>query len=205
MKTMKMNENMRNPDSDEFKQLSSSIENGLMSILIEEENLDKQMDFQVTVEDIKVDDSQVDFKILYNMKDSFLAVPFELKPVNMSDVLHKDFKLRKGILFENFPVDSDSLECSGSDPCADCSHKCGYDYSRQGYVCTCPAPSSWTQMRRGVSSLEMTGSKRQQQWMESLNPRIQQVLSLHLHPPLQHPQHRQHHVQELIVGVGGPQ
>ena len=140
MKTMKMNENMRNPDSDEFKQLSSSIENGLMSILIEEENLDKQMDFQVTVEDIKVDDSQVNFKILYNMKDSFLAVPFELKPVNMSDVLHKDFKLRKGILFENFPVDSDSLECSGSDPCADCSHKCGYDYSRQGYVCTCPAP-----------------------------------------------------------------
>ena len=85
---MKMNENMRNPDSDEFKQLSSSIENGLMSILIEEENLDKQMDFQVTVEDIKVDDSQVDFKILYNIRIQIWA---DIFPWNFKAIL-SDFK-----------------------------------------------------------------------------------------------------------------
>ena len=141
MKSMTMSDNVRNTESDDFKQMSKSIENGLMKMLTEEENLEQKMEFQVAVEEIKVDNSEVDFKILYNIKDSFLAVPFELKPVNLSDVLHKDFKLRKGILFEKFPVDTDSFECSGSDPCAElgCSHKCGYDYSRQEYICTCPA------------------------------------------------------------------
>ena len=141
MKSMTMSDNVRNTASDDFKQMSKSIENGLMNMLTEEEDLGQKMDFQVAVEEIKVDNSEVDFKIIYNMKNSFLAVPFELKPVNLSDVLHKDFKLRKGILFEQFPVDTDSFECSGSDPCAElgCSHKCGYDYRRQEYVCTCPA------------------------------------------------------------------
>ena len=141
MKSMTLSDNMRNTASDDFKQLSKSIENGLMNMLTEEEGFIQKMDFQVNVEEIKVDNSEVDFKILYNMKNSFLAVPFELKPVNLSDVLHKDFKLRKGILFEKFPVDTDSFECSGSDPCAElgCSHKCGYDYGRQEYICTCPA------------------------------------------------------------------
>ena len=141
MKSMTLSDNVRNTESDDFKQMSKSIENGLMKMLTEEENLEQKMEFQVAVEEIKVDNSEVDFKILYNMKDSFFAVPFELKPVNLSDVLHKDFKLRKGILFEKFPVDTDSFECSGSDPCAElgCSHKCGYDYSRQENVCTCPA------------------------------------------------------------------
>lgn len=143
MKTMTLDNKIEDTNSEEFKQLSNKIESGIKNMLDEEENLDETLEIKVSVEEVKVDNGEVDFKILYNMKDSFLAVPFELKPVNMTDILHKDFKLRKGILFEQFPVDSGSFECSSSsstDPCSilGCSHKCGFDYDQQNYICTCP-------------------------------------------------------------------
>ena len=37
-------------------------------------------------------------------------------------------------------MDTDSFECSSSDPCGslNCSHECGFDYTAKTYVCTCP-------------------------------------------------------------------
>ena len=140
MKTMPMDRRVEDSNSTEFKQMSTVIESGIMNMLTNDEDLGDKVNFEVSVEQVKVDNGEVDFKIVYNMKDSFVAVPFELQPANMSNILHKDFKLRKGILFEQFPVDSGSFECSGSDPCSQlsCSHKCGYDYNAEKYVCTCP-------------------------------------------------------------------
>ena len=51
MKSMTLSDNMRNTASDDFKQLSKSIENGLMNMLTEEEGFIQKMDFQVAVEE----------------------------------------------------------------------------------------------------------------------------------------------------------
>ena len=141
--TMKnINFTERANSAEEMKDLSTEIEESLGSMLNEEKVISDQVEFKVTVENILVAGGEVDFKIQYNIKGSFQA--FEITPVDMSQVLIKDFKSRQGVLFDKFPVDEDSFHCSGSrsveDTCArlDCSHQCGYDYNREQFVCTCP-------------------------------------------------------------------
>ena len=128
--------------AEEMADLSTEIEQSLGEMLSEEKDISDQVEFKVTVEKILVAGAEVDFKIQYNIKDSFQA--FEINPVDMRQVLIRDFQYRRGILFAKFPVDEDSFHCSGSrsveDSCErlNCSHQCGYDYSREEFVCTCP-------------------------------------------------------------------
>ena len=136
------------PEKIGIANLSDDIEKSLGDMLSGEKEVSDQVEFKVSVENILLGDGEVDFKIQYNMKESFQVVPFEIRPVNVSEVLNQDFKYRRGILFEKFPVDEDSFHCSDSSPvsvvdtCAelDCSHQCGYDYDREEFVCTCPPP-----------------------------------------------------------------
>ena len=55
-------------------QLSSEIERGIKNMLDKEENLDENLEIKVSVEQVKVDNAEVDFKIVYNMKNSFLLL-----------------------------------------------------------------------------------------------------------------------------------
>ena len=126
--------------------LSKDIEDSLGDMLSQEKEVSDQVEFKVTVEKILFSKAVVDFKIQYNVIDPLGVVPFEMRPVNVSEVLNKDFKYRRGVLFEKYPVDENSLHCSSAstkkveDTCAvlNCSHKCGYDYGREEFVCSCP-------------------------------------------------------------------
>ena len=83
---MPLDGKVEDTNSQEFKQISKDIENGLMNLLSSEENVEE---LNVSVEKVRVDSGEVDFKIQFNMNESFLAVPFELKPVTMTNILHK--------------------------------------------------------------------------------------------------------------------
>ena len=87
MKTMPLDRKVEDTNSKEFKQISNEIENGLMNLLSTEENVEE---LNVSVEKVIVDRGEVDFKIQFNIHESFLAVPFELKPVIMTNILHKE-------------------------------------------------------------------------------------------------------------------
>ena len=87
MKTMPLDRKIEDTNSKEFKQISNEIENGLMNLLSTEENVEE---LNVLVEKVIVDRGEVDFKIHFNIHESFLAVPFELKPVIMTNILHKE-------------------------------------------------------------------------------------------------------------------
>ena len=87
MKTMPLDRKIEDTNSKEFKQISNEIENGLMNLLSTEENVEE---LNVSVEKVIVDRGEVDFKIQFNIHESFLAVPFELKPVIMTNILHKE-------------------------------------------------------------------------------------------------------------------
>merc|ERR1711963_651109 len=82
-----------------------------------------------------------DFKVNYVLKEAYVAIPFAIKPSNITDAMGKNFKFKKGILFQRFLIAADSFKASAPvDHCAakGCSHKCNYDYSLEDYVCTCP-------------------------------------------------------------------
>ena len=129
-----------------MENLSRDIEDSLGDMLSEEKEVSDHVEFKVTVEKILFSKAVVDFKIQYKAIDPLGVVPFEMSPVNLSEVLNKDFKYRRGVLFEKYPVDENSLHCSSAstkkveDTCAvlNCSHKCGYDYGREEFVCSCP-------------------------------------------------------------------
>ena len=87
MKTMPLDRKVEDTKSKEFKQISNEIENGLMNLLSTEENVEE---LNVSVEKVIVESGEVDFKIQFNIHESFLAVPFELKPVIMTNILHKE-------------------------------------------------------------------------------------------------------------------
>ena len=74
MKSMNFDDKIENTTSKEFMQLSSEIERGIKNMLDKEENLDENLKIKVSVEQVKVDNAEVDFKIVYNMKNSFLLL-----------------------------------------------------------------------------------------------------------------------------------
>ena len=52
------------------------------------------------------------FKIRYILKESFVAVPFSIKPSNITNTLEQGFQFKKGILFQRFDIARGSLKAS---------------------------------------------------------------------------------------------
>ena len=139
--SLKWDENYKNPKSLKYKTLANTIENDLMTMLMEKDDLKKQADFKVKVERFKRGSVVVNFKVDYELKDAVIAIPFKLKPENVSDTLSRDFQYQSGILFRRFEIAANSFNGSiVRDHCfiRGCSHKCDYDYEIEDYVCTCP-------------------------------------------------------------------
>ena len=70
-----------------------------------------------------------------------MAVPFSIKPSNITVTLGQGFQFKKGILFQRFVIARGSFKASSPvDHCdaKGCSHKCAYDYELEDYRCTCP-------------------------------------------------------------------
>ena len=138
----KWDDKLSDPSSIEYKELSNSIEDSLVSMLENEGDLSKQVeDFTVKVQRFTRGSVVCDFKVNYVLKEAYVAIPFAIKPSNITDAMGKNFKFKKGILFQRFLIAADSFKASAPvDHCAakGCSHKCNYDYGLEDYVCTCP-------------------------------------------------------------------
>ena len=95
-------------------------------MLQEKNDLDRQADFNVKVERFKRGSVVVNFKVDYQLKDAVIAVPFKLRPENITETLSKDFQFQSGILFRRFNIAPDSFNGSiVRDHCEvrGCSHK----------------------------------------------------------------------------------
>lgn len=140
--SLKWDDKLSDPSSIEYKELSNSIEDSLVSMLENEGDLSEQVDsFTVEVQRFTRGSVVCDFKVNYVLKEAYVAIPFAIKPSNITDAMGKNFKFKKGILFQRFLIAADSFKASAPvDHCAakGCSHKCNYDYSLEDYVCTCP-------------------------------------------------------------------
>ena len=110
-------------------------------MLKSDKELDDQADFTVAVKHFKTGRVVVDFKVNYVIKEAYIAIPYVIKPSNISKTLSDNFQFQKGILFQRFLIATDSFNSSiPADQCSakGCSHKCDYAYDREEYVCTCP-------------------------------------------------------------------
>ena len=140
--SLKWDDKLSDPSSIEYKELSNSIEDSLVSMLENEGDLSEQVEsFTVEVQRFTRGSVVCDFKVNYVLKEAYVAIPFAIKPSNITDAMGKNFKFKKGILFQRFLIAADSFKASAPvDHCAakGCSHKCNYDYSLEDYVCTCP-------------------------------------------------------------------
>jgi len=140
--SLKWDDKLSDPSSIEYKELSNSIEDSLVSMLENEGDLSEQVeDFTVEVQRFTRGSVVCDFKVNYVLKEAYVAIPFAIKPSNITDAMGKNFKFKKGILFQRFLIAADSFKASAPvDHCAakGCSHKCNYDYGLEDYVCTCP-------------------------------------------------------------------
>ena len=139
---MAWNEEYNDPESEEYQNLANSIENDLEDMLRKERDLSEQVeDFTVKVQKLRRGSVVCDFKVNYILKEAYIAIPFAIKPSNITDSMSKNFKFKKGILFQRFLIAGGSFNASSPvDHCASkgCSHKCDYDYGIEDYVCTCP-------------------------------------------------------------------
>jgi len=140
--SLKWNDKLSDPSSVEYEELSNSIEDSLESMLNNESDLAEQVaEFTVEVQRFTRGSVVCDFKVNYVLKEAYVAIPFAIKPTNITDAMGKNFKFKKGILFQRFLIAADSFKASAPvDHCAakGCSHKCNYDYDLEDYFCTCP-------------------------------------------------------------------
>jgi len=139
--SLRWDEKLNDPSSQEYLDLSNTIEDSIESMLRSERDLDEQAEFTVKVQKFKKGSVVCDFKVNYILKEAYVAIPFAIKPSNISDAMSKNFKFKKGILFQRFLIAAGSFNSSAPvDHCAakGCSHKCDYDYDVEDYLCTCP-------------------------------------------------------------------
>ena len=139
---MAWSDDFNDPESEEYTKLANSIENDLEDMLRKERDLSEQVeDFTVKVQKLRRGSVVCDFKVNYILKEAYIAIPFAIKPSNITDAMSNNFKFKKGILFQRFLIAGGSFNASSPvDHCAakGCSHKCNYDYGTEDYVCTCP-------------------------------------------------------------------
>jgi len=139
--SLRWDEKLNDPNSQEYQDLSNTIEDSIESMLRSERDLDEQAEFSVEVKKFRKGSVVCDFKVNYILKEAYVAIPFAIKPSNISDAMSKNFKFKKGILFQRFLIAAGSFNSSAPvDHCAakGCSHKCDYDYDIEDYLCTCP-------------------------------------------------------------------
>merc|ERR1719481_166230 len=139
--SLKWNEKLTDPESFEYKELANSIEESLLSMLKNEGDFDEQAEFTVKVQKFKQGSVVCDFKVNYILKEAYVAIPFAIKPSNITTAMGDNFKFKKGILFQRFLIAANSFNASSPvDHCSakGCSHKCDYDYDVEDYLCTCP-------------------------------------------------------------------
>ena len=138
---MDFREEFNNPETEEFKDLSAALERYLLNMLESEPELNEQATFDVRVESYRPGSVICNFKVNYVLKEAYLAIPFAIKPSNITSTMNKNFKFKKGILFQRFLIAAGSFKSSSPvDHCEakGCSHKCNYDYDVESYLCTCP-------------------------------------------------------------------
>jgi len=139
---MAWDDKFNDPESEEYKSLAKNIENDLVDMLRKERDLSEQVEkFTVKVQKFKRGSVVCDFKVNYILKEAYIAIPFAIKPSNITDAMNNNFKFKKGILFQRFLIAGGSFDASSPvDHCAakGCSHKCNYDYDVEEYLCTCP-------------------------------------------------------------------
>jgi len=139
---MVWDDKFNDPESEEYKSLAKNIENDLEDMLRKERDLSEQVEkFTVKVQKFKRGSVVCDFKVNYILKEAYIAIPFAIKPSNITDAMNNNFKFKKGILFQRFLIAGGSFDASSPvDHCAakGCSHKCNYDYDVEEYICTCP-------------------------------------------------------------------
>ena len=138
---MDFEEELNDPDSKEYNELSGALEKYLTEMLEDEPLLNEQATFDVRVEGFSPGSVVCNFKVNYVLKEAYLAIPFAIKPSNITDAMNKNFKFKKGILFQRFLIASGSFKSDTPvDHCdaKGCSHRCNYDYDIEEYVCTCP-------------------------------------------------------------------
>ncbi|TRY69316.1 hypothetical protein TCAL_09878, partial [Tigriopus californicus] len=132
---------LNNPGSDAFKDLAKTITRGLEEILLSNDELSNHVDFKVEIIGFKKGSVICNYNIHYILKQGFVAVPFIIKPSNVTSVLNEGFQFKQGILFQRFVIAAGSHKAASPvDHCdaKGCSHKCAYDYDLEDYVCTCP-------------------------------------------------------------------
>jgi len=137
---MKFTDELKDSNSQQFKKLAADLEENLKDMLDKSE-LSEQATFNVNVESFRPGSVVCNFRVNYILKEAYLALPFAIKPNNVTDTMNKNFKFKKGILFQKFLIVGGSFKSSSPvDHCAakGCSHKCNYDYDIEDYVCTCP-------------------------------------------------------------------
>ena len=139
---MGWDDKFRDPESKEYQDLANTIETDLEDMLRKERDLSEQVEsFTVKVEQFRRGSVVCDFKVNYILKEAYIAIPFAIKPANITTAMGNSFKIKKGILFQRFLIAGGSFNASSPvDHCSSkgCSHKCNYDYSLEDYVCTCP-------------------------------------------------------------------
>merc|ERR1712013_882631 len=138
---LKWSEKLKSKETQEFKDLAKTIEDSIESMLKNERELSEKVDFTVSVQNFKKGSVVCNFKVNYVIKDAWVAIPFAIKESDVVKAMDKNFKLKKGILFQRFLIAANSFNTSTPlDHCAakGCSHKCNYDYDVELYVCTCP-------------------------------------------------------------------
>merc|ERR1719402_693088 len=137
---MKFTDALNDKNSPEFKKLANELGTGLKEMLNKSE-LSEQATFNVTIDSFRPGSVVCNFKVNYILKEAYLALPFAIKPSNVTDTMNKNFKFKKGVLFQKFLIVGGSFKSAAPiDHCAakGCSHKCNYDYDIEDYVCTCP-------------------------------------------------------------------
>jgi len=139
---MGWDDKFNDPESKEYQDLANTIETDLEDMLRKERDLSEQVEsFTVKVEQFRRGSVVCDFKVNYILKEAYIAIPFAIKPANITTAMGNSFKIKKGILFQRFLIAGGSFNASSPvDHCSSkgCSHKCNYDYSLEDYVCTCP-------------------------------------------------------------------
>ena len=139
---MAWDDKFNDPESQEYQDLANTIETDLEEMLRKERDLSEQVEeFTVKVQQFTRGSVVCDFKVNYILKEAYIAIPFAIKPSNITTAMGNNFKFKKGILFQRFLIAGGSFNASSPvDHCAakGCSHKCNYDYSLSDYLCTCP-------------------------------------------------------------------
>ncbi|XP_040583140.1 uncharacterized protein [Lepeophtheirus salmonis] len=137
----KWNPELENQESQSFQEMSSTIKDSLLEMIMEDSDIRDKAKFDITIVGFSPGSVICNFRINYILKEAYVAIPFIIKPKNVTNALLDKFKFQRGILFQRFVIASGSFKASSPvDHCdaMGCSHKCTYDYALQDYRCICP-------------------------------------------------------------------